>query len=515
MAVNTGNQRASLAHYTIVRPTNSLDRMFYVQHRVGAQANVLVSAHYAPTTSTCHDHLSKEAVYSAIRSIITVYPELSLIGVPELLTETGHHALLLAALHEIDLGTCVEFLDDEAPVARPEVIERLHNHWDWTDEQFNPRKPWWRVVILGRREVVFIFHHLICDGRFGYIFHRQFLTAINSFNEKNKTCSRIIKIDPERVKLSREMEEFWNGSTSVLRLIHISFMFLLLRLFFGRRLLFTGLPKPKSHAKSAIANAGPEHRTKTRIATLRITASRMRRILAACREHNTTFTPLIIVITLCTLACDYYPKAKIGISNCALDMRSLYPCGMESITSGKFLQHSSGTSKFTWLDRYRRVFHPRPSDKAHSKAGGKTTNVDVDGAWKLVREYRVSINKAFEGNQPPLVVPFRAANGVSDDLEGMLSSNFPALGLHLNNSIQVSNLGAFSTGGQGGRWKIEDISFSASAVNGNISYNIAFNVAGVEGGGTVICASYEDGILEKEMVSGILEAALEKIEAII
>ncbi|KAH7152568.1 alcohol acetyltransferase [Dactylonectria macrodidyma] len=493
--------------------TDSLDRMFYLQHIVGAQANVLVSAHYAPTTSTYDDHLSKEAVYSAIRSIITVYPELSLIGIPQPLAKTGHHTLFLAALHEIDLGTCVEFLDDEAPMARPEVIERLHNHWDWADDELNPRKPWWRVVILGRQEVIFIFHHLICDGRFGYIFHRQFLAAINSFNEQKRPCSRIIKIDPERVKLSREMEEFWNGSTSPLRFIHVLFMFLLLRLFFGRRLLFTSLPKPKSNAKSVIAKAGPEHRTKTRIATLRITASRMRRILAACREHNTTFTPLLIVIILCTLACDYYPKAKIGISNCAIDMRSLYPAGMETKESGKFLQHSSGTSKFTWLDRYRRVFHPRSSDNAHSKAGSKITNVDVDGAWELVRGYRVSIKKAFEGDN--LVIPFRAANAVSDDLESTLSSSFPALGLHLNNSIQVSNLGAFSTGDQGGRWKIDDVSFSASAVNGNISYNIAFNVASVEGGDTVICASYEDGILAKEMVSGILEAALEKLEAIL
>ncbi|KAH7117490.1 hypothetical protein EDB81DRAFT_848291 [Dactylonectria macrodidyma] len=440
MAVNMGNQRASLTHCTI--------------HRVGAQANVLVSAHYALATSTCYDKLLKEAVYSAIRSIIAVCPELSLIGVPELLAETGRHTLHLAALYEIDLETCVEFLDDEAPMVKPE----------------------WKTVILGKQEVVFVFHYLICDGRFGYIFYCQFLTTINSFNEQSKPCSRIIKIDPERVKLSKEMEEFWNSSASALRLIHI-FM-----------LLFTSLLKPKPHAKPAMAKAGPEHHTKTRIATFRIAASRMHRILAACREHNTTFTPLLIVITLCTLACDYYPKAKIGISNCAIDMRSLYPFGMESIKSGKFLQYSSGTSKFTWLDRYR----------------------------CLGQEYRVSINKAFEGTQPPLAATFRAANSVSDDLEGMLSSNFPALGLHLKNSIQVSNLGAFSTGDQGGRWKIEDISFSASAVNGNISYNIAFNVAGVEGGDdTVICASYEDGILTKEMVSGILEAALEKMEAIL
>ncbi|KNB18509.1 hypothetical protein FOXG_15918 [Fusarium oxysporum f. sp. lycopersici 4287] len=197
--------------------------MFYLQHRVGAQSNVLVSAHYAPTTPT-HDRLPKEAVYSAVYSIVEKYPELSLIAVREASNNGKKHRLLLAAMHEIDLETCVEFHDDEEPVAGPKVIERIHNE-----------------------------------------------------------C--------------------------------------------------------------------PDNRTKTRVATIRISAARMRRIIAACRERKTSFTPLLIVMILSTLACDYYPEAKVGLTNCALDMRSLYPQVQDG---GRLLQCGGGTRKLTWLNRYRR-----------------------------------------------------------------------------------------------------------------------------------------------------------------
>ncbi|KAF7553117.1 hypothetical protein G7Z17_g3866 [Cylindrodendrum hubeiense] len=516
MAADNEDTKAS-AYCTAVRPsTDYLDRMFYIQHRVGAQSNVLLSAHYASTTEAGQKRLSRAAVYSAVRSVITTYPELSLIGLPETMGKKGRHGLRLAALHEIDLTTCIEFRDDEAPNANAKIIERLHNEWDWTDEQFNPRQPWWKVVVLGGQEVVFVFHHIVCDGRFGHFFHRQFLAALNSFNEDDKPSSNIIKIDPESVRLEQDTEKFWISTTSVLRVVHVFLSFVFLRLFLGSRLLFTNLPKPKPYAKSAITDACPEERTKTRTAVLRIPAPRMRRIIAACRERNTTFTPLLISMGVCTLACDYYPDAKVGISNYALDMRSLYPRENESPRSAKLLQCAGGHSKFTWLSHCRRIFgHPASSTSADDKVDVKTSKVDVDGAWEMVRDYRASMVKGFTDKQSPLLVMFRAANNVSDDLEGMFKSNLPVLGVHLNNAFQVSNLGVFSAGDCSGPWKIDDMSFSASAVNGNISYTINLSVAGAEGGDTVLVACYEDGILTEEMVSEFLEATVERMEAII
>ncbi|KAK7430453.1 hypothetical protein QQZ08_002972 [Neonectria magnoliae] len=488
--------------------------MFYLQYRVGAQSNIIISAHYAPSASS-DQLLEKEAIFSAVRSVVEKYPELSIIGVPKALPKNGRHSLVIAALHEIDLETCVEFLDDEPPSATAEVIERLHNQWDWTDDKFNPRQPWWKIVVLGRQEIAFVFHHIVCDGRFSHMLHRQLLTAINEYDEQEKPCSRIIKIDPERVRLSKELEDFWTSTTSVIRIMHTFIMNLLLRLFLGSRLLFAGVPKSKPYAKNGLVDATPAERTDTRIHIHRIPAAKMERILAACRERKTTFTPLLIVMAVAALACEYYPKAKIGISNCALDVRSLYPSAGPD--SGKLLQCAGGTAKVSLLDRYRRIFSSESgsSGKENGKADSKTGKVDVDGAWELVREYRADIAKKFEGKPSPLLVVFKAANSMSNDLEGMLNSTFPALGLHLNNSVQISNIGAFPTADQDGRWKIDDMTFSAACVNGNLSFNLSMGVAGVEGGDTVISTCYEDGILSPEFVSGVLDSAMEKIEAIL
>ncbi|KAM0421374.1 hypothetical protein ACHAPT_010909 [Fusarium lateritium] len=483
--------------------------MFYLQYRIGAQSNVLVSAHYAPTSTPDH-RLSKEAVYFAVRSVIETYPEISLIGVPKPSDNGKKHLLFLAALHEIDLETCVEFLDDHEPASGPEVLERLHNEWILTDETFNPRKPWWKIVVLGRREVVFVFHHIVCDGRFGHFLHRKFLEAINSFDENQKPPSQIVKIDPERVRLSKETEHFWIRSISPLHMAYTFLMFVLIRLFFGRRLLFSDLPKAKPYANSVLIEAESHQRTITRVASVRISAAKMRRIVAACREQKSSFTPLLMVTILCTLASDYYLEAKVGITNCALDVRSLYPENTDS--SGKLLQCSSGIRKITWLNNYRRVFGPKPDGPLKP---GKI-HVDIEGVWDLVRDTRASIQKQFQGDKPQILTVFKASNGVSNDLEGLLNSTLPAVGLHLNNAFQVSNIGSFSTSEEKpGPWQIDGMNFSASTVNGTISYDISINVAGVEGGDTIINASYEDGIIAGDMVQKILEGAVERMEVLL
>ncbi|KAF4996036.1 hypothetical protein FDECE_12604 [Fusarium decemcellulare] len=487
--------------------------MFYLENRLGAQSNVLISAHYAPTTATQTTHLSKDAVYAATRSVLEVYPELSMIAIPQA-TKKGTHHLVMAALHEIDLETCVEFLDDAEPKCTPEVVERFHNEWPWTDDKFHPRKPWWKVVVLGRQEVAFVFHHVIADGRFGQFFHREFLTALNSYNKDKGPSSLIIKIDPARVRLSKELEEFWISSYSVIYVIHTFIILLLMRLFFRGKLLFNDVPKPKPHFNSAVDEAPPESRTVSRVAGLRISSPRMRRIVSACREQKTSFTPFFLTMLMCTVACDYYPNAKVGISNCAIDTRPVYPQDKPGSKSGKLLQCSAGVRKLPWLDNYRRVFSSQTAEDLR-RQGEKKTGIDVDGAWELVRGYRASIMKALEGKEAPAVVIFKASNGVSPDLEGMLKQNFPAMGLHLNNCVALSNLGSFSVPDQQGPWKVDDMSFSAAPVHGNISYEISIHVSGAEGGDTVINASYQDGVLTEEMVSGILNGALTRMEALL
>ncbi|KAM0541778.1 hypothetical protein ACHAPJ_013100 [Fusarium lateritium] len=502
MATDLNNGEVS--HYTVIRPTNALERMFYLEHRLGAHSNLLFSAHYTGNP----EGLTREAVYAAVRSVIESWPELALIGVPEAPKGGRSHVLFSAALREIDLETCVDFRDDEEPVCNAGVVEQLHNEWPWTDQTLSPRQPWWKVVVFGRREVAFVAHHFISDGRFSQTFHKEFLAALNSTPNPPKQSSCIVKIDPARTKLSKEMLEFWTCSISGVWVAHNLLVLLVIRLFFGNKLLFSDVPKIKApRPKFVLDEAAPEDRVKTRIASVRIPNVQMHRVLAACRAHETTFTPMLIVMLLCTAATDFYPDAKVGLACCALDQRRLFP---EDGGKGRIM-NGGGTSRTeSWLNNYRGVFRPNSNEEGDSKI----YNVDVERAWKLVANYRASINKVFEGKNPPLTVLRQANNGVSSDLEGELKSVFPILGLCLNNMLNVSNVGVFKNEGSG-PWRIDDTSFSSAAVHGGLSYEVAVHVSGVEGGDTVVNASYQDGQMSGEIIYGILNGALDRMEALV
>ena len=55
------------------------------------------------------------------------------------------------------------------------MLQVEHNTWFNTGDK---TKPLWRVVVNGSK-VLFVFHHSVCDGRSGTIFHRSLLAALN------------------------------------------------------------------------------------------------------------------------------------------------------------------------------------------------------------------------------------------------------------------------------------------------------------------------------------------------
>lgn len=488
--------------------------MFYVQTRLGAQSNVLISAHY--TSQTSDGLLARDAVHSAIGAVISAYPELALIGVAAPASKVGKQILQIAALHEIDLDSCIEFRDEEKGVGiNYDQVERIHNEWDMTGEKLIAGKPWWKVIVINQRQVIFAFHHLVSDGRFGTIFHREFLAALNSPEILQRPPIRFVKIDPERLRLTKEVERFGLQKTALPLLIAIRMLLIFLaRMFFGKGMFFHDLPKPRMYATLSETTDGspPKHRTTTRISTLRVSQSRTRPIIEACRQRGTTFTPLLIAMVLCELATDRYPDAKLGLLFCALDMRPVYP--KNETLFGRIIQCSGGSGHLTWVSEYQKIF--RHSSKSLSKIGSYAErDVDVELAWKLIKRYHESLKKQVNPDDPKILKNMRAGNTTAPYLEDTQSTQFPALGFHARNAFQVSNLGIFSTTQEDeGPWKIDDMSFSTATVNGNLSVPLNINVIGIQGGDLVINASYEDGILSEDLVSEILEGVVGKMEAL-
>ncbi|KAF4493505.1 peroxidase family [Fusarium agapanthi] len=126
--------KKSLAPYALVKGTGSLQRTWYLYHRLGIWSNILVSARY---TSVHGQDLSINAIIEALRLVVQAHPALWHVFVQRPSPNRGNHELHTARLHAIDLEKCIDFLDRDQ--SNPEVtsddLEIAHNEWRWTADE--------------------------------------------------------------------------------------------------------------------------------------------------------------------------------------------------------------------------------------------------------------------------------------------------------------------------------------------------------------------------------------------
>ncbi|KAL7907403.1 alcohol acetyltransferase [Trichoderma velutinum] len=497
--------------YTLLRESSLYDRMFYCFHRLGVQSNIIVSAEYSS-----HDrNLSDDAVYAALAIVIKAHPALCAVGVSLPSSSLGKHSLHHALLHKIDLQKCVVFMDgDEDTGVDPTLLENAHNTWDWTDDE--PDTPWWKVLVVGRKHVVFVYHHFVGDGMSGNVFHREFLAALNSLPLESKPAPTQVSLTyPSTVQYPPEPTEYSNVTPSIPRLIYKMIIWYLLRLFFGSKLVFCDLPRPRPYAQSVEAKTVYTNRTITRVSSYRIPSHKMRAVLSACRSNQTTFTPLLFTLLNLTLAADFYPQATFGASRFAFDLRPYLPPAEfgDLVRNNVIMNAAAGSAHIHYMEPFR---------KAVAKYGGPNGEVGKVSSfrstvWQLVREHKSKMDGDIYGS----IRDWMAGTLIGNTIEDFMTSSMPRLGHFTSDTYLVSNLGPFSsipkgvatTGDAKETWTIDDMQFSAGATNGNAgSRSVVLNVAGVAGGDTVINVSYEDGIMNKETVDAIVQKAMEKLD---
>ncbi|KFY46455.1 hypothetical protein V495_02484 [Pseudogymnoascus sp. VKM F-4514 (FW-929)] len=499
--------------YTILRQSSFYDRMFYSFHRLGIQSNIIVAAKYSCDGKT----LSDNDVYTALATVIKAHPALCAVGVRLPSSTPGKHSLYRAILHNVDVRACVVFMDDdEDGGVGSTLLENAHNTWDWTDD--NPDTPWWKLLIVGRKHVVFLYHHFVGDGISGTIFHREFLAALNSLPsslDQRPVLTEVPITYTSAMQHPLEPTEHSNVTPSISRLIWKSLVWWLLRLFFRKKLLFGDLPQSQPYIQSAVAKAANKDRTITRVTTYRIPSSKMCTIISACRANQTTFTPLLITLLNLTLATDFYPRATFGASRISIDLRPHLPVAKfgDMAKASIIMNAAAGSVHVHYLEPFREAvaIYSDPNQDVGKPSLFRRT------VWKMVRKYKINMDGDIDGS----IRDWMACTLVGNNIEDFITSSLPRIGHLISETYLVSNLGPFSShpkgvatkGSTNGNWTIDDMQFSAAATNGNIgSRGVIFNVAGVAGGDTVINASYEDGIVRRETVEAILDRALEKLD---
>lgn len=482
--------------------------MTHLYHDLGIQSNVLVFAEYTKDGQI----LTKSKVLKALAVVINDQSALSIIGVSQPSEKKeGNHRLWEARLPALRIQDCVEFLEIQGNLNPSQVFENAHNLWFDTKDL---TKPWWKVIIINGRYVVFIFHHSIGDGLSGYAFHRSFLAALNANEALPETVSGNTSENTFAIQQPPKMPtappfDHINNKVSWIYVIYGFLFWSIMRFFVNQKhFLFSDALFSKEYP--TFNKPFPvEIKTRTKVELLRIDSEIMTRCLAECRKHNTSFTALLHTLIQITLAGDIYPNAKVGFSRLAVNLRPLL-----NVDPGRdvFTNAVSTYYRVQPLGRYRACAWGRASSSASSPT--QEMSIDAPKVWDLAKTYKRDLNHATY-KSGAVMQDFLICKIFEGDIEDV---SFFGHGLYQNNSFLISNLGVFEPRENmlEGGWSIKDIGFSAGAIRATLSdFGMAFNVASVKEKDCMISAIFEEGVLKDEMVKEVLKAVLKRIKLLI
>ena len=274
----------SEATVTLTHQSGPLELLTHLYHDLGIQSNILVCAEY----SKHGQYLTKPRVLEALAKVINDQPALSIIGVNQPSeTKEGSHRLWEAKLPSLRVQDCVEFISNESDVDLAQIFENAHNQWFDTKDT---SKPWWKVLVVSNRYIVFVYHHSTGDGLSGYAFHRSFLAALNADEQAAEVSMSMADnnfVIQQRAKSPTTSPfDYIDDKLSWGHVIYGFLFWVILRFFVNQKyFLFSDAVFSKDYP-TPVNPFSPEIKTRTRVQILRIEGGTMTRCLSECRKHK-------------------------------------------------------------------------------------------------------------------------------------------------------------------------------------------------------------------------------------
>ncbi|SPQ18957.1 1766f491-9375-44ff-8f3f-27895c6e911a [Thermothielavioides terrestris] len=465
----------------IARPLGPCEIYSSSRHALGFYKCVANTCRYSvPLAQLGGQQAIRAVLQAAVARVVLAVPSLS-VGIAGQDTSKPH----FVQLPSIDLDNHIEWL--ARPSAEPEVqdasllniLEDRHDRL-WPDIERQP--PWKLTVVVwddvpqpGSLEVdiVFAVHHAIADGRSTGAFHTRLLNELNHPSGPPAQLSGPILGTTEVCGLAPPQEELVRFS--------LSWSFVLRTLWGALGPAWLQGRRPPAPWTGKVVTREP-CRTKLRLVT--IPAVAVPRILAACRAHQTTLTPLLHALVLVSLA-RHVPReqAQAFCSSTPIDLRP-------------FVETASQAGRPIWG-----VLVTTRSDTFDaSTIATMRDGTSEDEIWKIAADLRRSMKRHLD-------------NVPNDDIMGMLSwvGNWrqywlAKVGKPREATWEVSNIGVID-GGPAQRqeategWKIQRSIMSQGATVAGAAVSI--NAAGVAGGEIGIALGWQDGIVETEIVHGL------------
>ncbi|KAI1335056.1 hypothetical protein F5Y15DRAFT_428532 [Xylariaceae sp. FL0016] len=442
------------------------------------------------------------------------------------------------------------------------ALEKCHEPL-WEDL---PRKPGWKVIVHdfsphtststatpGRKtlEISYLSHHAYADGKSGYVFHHSLLSALN---RHPRPLSPPPELDPKTHILHLPQPPRLPPDLETLVPISLSWLFFLRTIF--NSLIYPRLPaflKPAPDPSTIPWTGGPvDPGTATcHLRLISVPPPHTARLLAACRAHGATLTGLLHALILCSLSrrtasSSRPPDDDDRDAPPPACFRATTPMSLAAFADPRYrhLFHADATihclvsaheTEFpsSLTSRFRATATPAPHQ-------GKSGIVVLDDDEKNEKGKKKKERENQSENDTTTSLVWRTAAAVSADLRARVAAlprdDITPMLRHVGDwhaffrskfggpresSWAVSNIGSFApadptpgaasapeagpeatSGGGGGLFAIERSVFSQGAVPAGPAFHC--KVAGVVGGGLSVVMGWQDGIVEGEVMEGLV-----------
>lgn len=424
-------------------------------------------------------------VYCSLGKVITEHAAMGAFVVGEETTSP-----YFVRLPQIDLAKSVEFvesqslLDGNDPDAIKEFDQLLEEQHNRNFKPLNGTLPLWRVRIVHEPEpcarfiVTFVYHHAICDGTSGLVFHRSFLSHLQKAallgDLSNSTATSIVK--PSDKPLIPSLEELHRLPTSMR--------------YIAKSVYNEYLAGHPSGLWTSILINDDRDKRRSRYRSLYFSKDTTSSLVMACRAHNTTVTAAVQAMLAAAILAEL-PADKVSTLRVdgAVSLRKWLPQDVVD-------EDSIGN----WVSRYL---------EEHRRPKGSSNNAAALFFWDEARRVRSTIQREVgkEGKDSHVAL-LRFAGNLHTFFKGKI-------GKPRDESFEFSNIGVFKMKRQEGddntpNWDIGKVVFSQSADIGGAAVEASL-VTGNDGR-LNIGFSWLEGVVEGSWVERVMKSLKGVIE---
>lgn len=351
-------------------------------------------------------------------------------------------------------------------------------------------------------DIVFAFHHAICDGQAALLFHRDLLIALNSEDRRSTNVEQhILRLEP-LIHLPKPLESLVPFT--------LSWLFFLKTLW--TELVWKNLapsflnPAPDPKTLPWTGKPSTLEPLKTNIRLIHIPSSTLDSLLKVCRQHKTTLTPLIHALMLTSLsnrlpaseAPTFTTSTPIGLRHMTVPSfdRNQIHCLVTSFNYA-FSPATAAMLRDTILNSESTERLPEDSTAEESRC--------VAAIFDAARELGIALKAKV--TTLPADDEIALLKYVSDTRNFWLSR----LDKRRERTWEVSNIGSMKLADARGEaanqtserasWKITKSIFTQGALPIGAAFNV--NIAGVQGRGNWITITWQEGVVDKSLMDNV------------